>query len=253
MVPGVLTSESPCRAASPERGWTSATYPSGKAIEIPVGTSARSPGARITSTAVTRSAPASPGWAYVGSGSPGSSRRTATGRPDSVTGGPYSHGWVSDVTETPAGHAERLSVPFRWWVQGTMLVATFWLAFVVATPGLVAWSATGLLLLVMVGLLLAYGAPRVEVESGWLRAGRARIAGEFVGNVEPLDAAETRRIAGPGADARAFLLLRPYLKRAVKVTIDDDRDPTPYWLVSTRDPEHLAAAIRVISSSGSPR
>jgi Protein of unknown function (DUF3093) len=160
---------------------------------------------------------------------------------------------VSDVTETPAGHAERLSVPFRWWVQGTMLVATFWLAFVVATPGLVAWSATGLLLLVMVGLLLAYGAPRVEVESGWLRAGRARIAGEFVGNVEPLDAAETRRVAGPGADARAFLLLRPYLKRAVKVTIDDDRDPTPYWLVSTRDPEHLAAAIRVISSSGSPR
>jgi hypothetical protein len=160
---------------------------------------------------------------------------------------------VSDVTETPATHAERLSVPFRWWVQGTMLVATFWLAFVVATPAVVAWSATAVLLLVMVGLLLAYGAPRVEVEAGWLRAGRARISGEFVGIAEPLVAAETRRVAGPGADARAYLLLRPYLKRAVRVTIADDRDPTPYWLVSTRDPEHLAAAIRVISGSGSPR
>jgi hypothetical protein len=27
------------------------------------------------------------------------------------------------------------------------------------------------------------------------------------------------------------------------VSVRDDRDPTPYWLVSSRDPEHLAAAI----------
>jgi hypothetical protein len=163
------------------------------------------------------------------------------------------HVRVTETPASPATHHERLSVPFRWWVQGTMLVATFWLAFVVATPALVAWSATGVLLLVMVGLFLAYGAPRVEVEAGWLRAGRARIPGEFVGSAEPLDAAETRRVAGPGADARAYLLLRPYLKRAVRVTIRDDRDPTPYWLVSSRDPEHLAVAIRVISGSGTPR
>jgi hypothetical protein len=158
-------------------------------------------------------------------------------------------------TERPgdAGHHERLSVPLRWWVQGTMLVATFWLAFVVAMPALAAWSATAVLLLAMTGLFLGYGAPRVDVEGGWLRAGRARIAGEFLGEVQPLDAAETRRVAGPGADTRAFLLLRPYLKRAVRVTIRDDRDPTPYWLVSSRDPEHLAAAIRVISGSGAAR
>jgi hypothetical protein len=152
-----------------------------------------------------------------------------------------------------ASYREKLSVPLRWWVQGTMLVATFWLAFVVAAPALVAWSATAVLLLIMVGLFLGYGAPRIEVGDGWLRAGRARIAGEFLGDAEPLDAAETRRVAGPGADARAYLLLRPYLKRAVRVTVRDDRDPTPYWLVSSRDPEHLATAIRVISGSGAPR
>ena len=63
MVPGVFTMDSPCRAASPERGWTSATKPGGSAIATPVGTIARSPGARVTSTVVSRSAPASPGWA----------------------------------------------------------------------------------------------------------------------------------------------------------------------------------------------
>ncbi len=158
------------------------------------------------------------------------------------------------VPETPdpvvaatAGHHERLSVPLRWWVQGTMLIATFWLAFVVATPPLVAWTATGVLLLMMVTLFVSYGSPRVEVEDGWLQAGRARISGEYLDGAEPLDPAASRRLAGLEADARAYLLLRPYLKRAVRISVCDDRDPAPYWLVSTRDPERLAAAVRVIS------
>ena len=160
------------------------------------------------------------------------------------------------MAETPAPsatHHERLTVPLRGWVQGTMLVATFWLAFVVATPGPVAWSATGVLLAMMTGLFLSYGSPRIDVEGGWLRAGRARIAGEFLGEVVALDAAGTRRVAGPEADVRAYLLLRPYVKRSVRVVVRDERDPAPYWLLSTRDPESLTAAIRVISDSGAAR
>ncbi len=117
-------------------------------------------------------------------------------------------------------------------------------------PELVAWSATGVLLLVMVVVFVGYGAQEIVVADGWLRAGRARIAGDYLGGADALDPAETRRVAGRDADARAYLLLRPYLKRSVRVTISDRRDPTPYWLVSTRDPERLAAAIRVISRGG---
>jgi len=158
-----------------------------------------------------------------------------------------------EPTASPAEHHEQLSVPLRWWVQGTMLVATFWLAFIVATPAVVAWTATAVLVLAMTGLFLGYGAARVDVAEGWLQAGRARISGEFLAGAEPLDAHATRRVAGPEADARAYLLLRPYLKRAVRVTVRDDRDPTPYWLVGTRDAEHLAAAIRVISATDPSR
>ena len=156
---------------------------------------------------------------------------------------------TTDASADPAaGHREQLRVPLRWWVQGTMLMATFWLAFVVSMPAAWAWSATAVLVLLMVLLFWGYGAPRVEVEDGWLRAGRARISGEFLGGAESLDPEATRRVAGPEADARAYLLLRPYLKRSVRVTVRDSRDPAPYWLVSSRDPEHLAAAIRVIST-----
>jgi hypothetical protein len=79
---------------------------------------------------------------------------------------------------------------------------------------------------------------------GWFRAGRARIEAEHLGGVTALDAEETRRVAGPEADARAYLLLRPYAKRAVKVEITDPADPAPYWLVCTRHPDELASALR---------
>src|SRR4051812_37691187 len=247
MVPGVFTIDRPCRAASPERGCTSATYPSGTAIATPVGTSARSPGPRVTSTAVTRSAPASPGWAYAGSGRSGSRRTTGTGSSTRRTLVRPGSGRIRSVDA--AAYDERLTVPLRWWVQGTMLVATLWLALIVAVPASAAWACTGLALACLATLLISYGGARVSVRDGWLRAGRARIEAEHVGEVAALDAEETRRVAGPQADARAYLLLRPYLKRAVRVEITDPADPAPYWLVSSRHPDELAEALRELTRS----
>jgi hypothetical protein len=148
-----------------------------------------------------------------------------------------------------AGYDERLGVPLRWWVQGVMLVATLWLALVVAVPGLAAWVCTGIALALLAALFLSYGGARVGVDAGWFRAGRARIEAVHLGEVVALDAEETRRVAGPEADARAYLLLRPYLKRAVRVEITDPDDPAPYWLVSSRHPDELARAIRALTDS----
>lgn len=138
---------------------------------------------------------------------------------------------------------ERLGVPLRWWVQGVMFVATVWLALVVAMPATWAWSITGAVLALLALAFAAYGSARVSVGDGWFRAGRARIETSYVGAAVALDAEATRRTAGRDADARAFLVLRPYLNRAVKVEIVDPADPTPYWLVSTRHPEALASAL----------
>ena len=149
----------------------------------------------------------------------------------------------------PATYAERLSVPLRWWVQATMLLATLWLAFVVAMPVWAASLAAGLLALVTYGLFLWVGAARVEVRAGELHAGAAHIPVDLLGEVEPLDAEATRRTLGVDADARAFLLTRPYLKRSVRVGVADPADPTPYWLVSTRHPTRLADALSEATST----
>ena len=147
-------------------------------------------------------------------------------------------------------YAERLGVPLRWWVQGTMLVATLWLAVVVAMPALGAWIITAVALAILFLGLWAYGSARITVDDATFRAGRAHIAATYVGAVTALDPEETRRTAGVDADARAYLVLRPYLKRAVKVEITDPSDPAPYWLVCTRRPEELAKALTALTHAG---
>lgn len=149
---------------------------------------------------------------------------------------------------TPA-YSERLGVPLRWWVQGTMLVATLWLAVLVATPAPVAWLVTAVSLTLLFFCLWSFGNARIVIADGELRAGRAHIAAQHLGAATPLDAEQTRRTAGVDADARAFLLLRPYLKRAVKVEITDPADPAPYWLLSSRHPEELAKALTALTTT----
>lgn len=147
------------------------------------------------------------------------------------------------MSKRSATYRERLRVPVRWWIQGSLLVASFWVAMVVAIPAAAAWGITTALMTLVAWGLWSYGHARVVVEDGWLKAGRARIEVGYLGNVVALDKAQAREVSGPQADARAFLLLRPYLDQAVRIEIEDPGDPTPYWLVSSRRPARLVAAL----------
>lgn len=147
------------------------------------------------------------------------------------------------MTRTPARFRETLTVPLRWWVQVTMLLATFWLAFVVAMPMWVATVFAGILALIIGTIFLVFGSASVEVRDGQLRAGGAVIDLAHVGPARPLGKVGTRQVLGVDADARAYLLTRPYLKYSVQVPIRDPQDPTPYWLLSSRHPRKLAAAL----------
>lgn len=148
----------------------------------------------------------------------------------------------------PADYSERLSAPLRWWVQATMLAASIWLAVVVALPATAAWAVTGVFVALFALALWSYGNVQVAVRDGVLHAGRARIEARWLGTATALDAETTRELAGPRADARAFLVMRPYLKRAVRVEVLDPDDPTPYWLISSRRPEQLAASLTGLNS-----
>ncbi len=134
-------------------------------------------------------------------------------------------------------------MPLRWWVQIIMLLATLWLAFIIATPPWLAWTVSGVLLAFAFGILTWIGAAKVAVNHGIVYAGAAQISARHLGEPHILDRDATRNVLGVGADARAYLLTRPYLKHAVRVEILDQADPTPYWVIGTRAPESLAKAI----------
>lgn len=138
---------------------------------------------------------------------------------------------------------ERLTVPLAWWALTTMFLASVLIAFLVATPLPVALGVTAALSLLAGAVLIGYGRAEIEVDSGTLVAGRARIDLAFVGDPVGLDDDQTRAAIGVQADARAYLVVRPYLSESVKIPIEDPDDPTPYWLVMTRRRAALLSAL----------
>ena len=65
-----------------------------------------------------------------------------------------------------------------------------------------------------------------------------------------LDAEEARAWRTYKSDARAFMLMRGYVPRAVRIEVTDPQDPTPYVYLSSRDPEALASAVEAMRAEG---
>lgn len=134
-------------------------------------------------------------------------------------------------------------MPGWWWPVAAALVTLLGaeihagrsLGWKIATYAVVGTLATM--------LLVFAGSARVEVGNGELMAGRARLPLEYAGDVRALDRAATRTAVGPEADPCAYNLTRSWLAGSVRVEVVDPDDDTPYWLVGSRQPERLAAAL----------
>ena len=140
-------------------------------------------------------------------------------------------------------YREKLSVPVWWWIIAAIAVITLFVITAVPVGYFAGVLVGGVALLLMVLFFLQYGAARVEVDGERLRAGRAVIGRTYLGTVEALTGDDARRAFGRDCDPKAYLLLRPYVRGAVRVEITDPRDPAPYWVVATRHPDRLAAAL----------
>jgi len=134
---------------------------------------------------------------------------------------------------------ERLSVPVLWWLLAIGFALTMLLAI-----GLYLGPAWGIgaagASLVVAAVLFVRAALVIGVDPERIRIGRAEIDHRYISGCRALDAAAARQRAGVEADARAHLVLRPYVATAVEITLADPADPVPYWLVSSRRPHELA-------------
>ncbi|HEV2377158.1 MAG TPA: DUF3093 domain-containing protein [Streptosporangiaceae bacterium] len=151
-------------------------------------------------------------------------------------------------------YQERLRPPVSWWLLGLTTVALLGAELAVGAAALgaklVAGSGGVLGWLVYVGLLagcaaalLVWGRATVTVTAASLGAGAAELPISAVGEVTPLDRAQTQALRGSRADPAAHVFMRPYLRYSVYVEVSDPAQPAPYWLVGTSHPVELAAAI----------
>lgn len=100
----------------------------------------------------------------------------------------------------------------------------------------------------VIAALLWRTSPVIEVRADargqrWLHAGTARIETDYLGTAEELDVSGMRQAMGPELRLDAHVCHRPWVHTGVRVAVQDPEDPTPYWLVATRSPGRLAAAL----------
>ncbi|MGV9691257.1 DUF3093 domain-containing protein [Streptomyces sp. NPDC003444] len=140
---------------------------------------------------------------------------------------------------------ERLTAPGSWWAIAGLLGLSGGL--IMFPFGTVPMLGGLIVAAVLAGAAVSsYGSARVRVVAGSLVAGDARIPVSALGAVEVLDAEEARAWRTHKADPRAFMLMRSYVPRAVRIEITDPVDPTPYVYLSSREPEELAAAVDAV-------
>jgi hypothetical protein len=141
-------------------------------------------------------------------------------------------------------YRERLSVPALWWILAVVCIALLGTEVWAGLGGIFPLLTYVVLALIVGAVLVKWSTAVIEVTGGTLRAGRDTLSLDQAGEVVALDEEQAARLRGPRADPAAHLLLRPYLKRAVYIEVADPASEVPYWLLATRRPAELAAAIQ---------
>ncbi len=154
------------------------------------------------------------------------------------------------MAQASTGFYERLRTPLLWWPVAVVVFPLIMELVVVLGPQLsrqAGWTAAIITYLVSAALgaalVLWASGGTVVVRDGELRTGGGRLPLSAVRAVRVADRDVTRRLLGVDADTTAFLSTRGWIHTSVVVEIDDPADDTPYWLVSTRRGEELAATL----------
>ncbi len=126
---------------------------------------------------------------------------------------------------------------------GAALIGSLGIAVVAYVPLWLGMAFAALTVTGVVGALVVYSLTPVTVDDTWFRAGRYRIERRYIAGATALTGEAASAAVGPDADHRAFLFTRPYVKDVVRVDLDDEADPHPYWLVSSRRATELAVAL----------
>jgi len=138
--------------------------------------------------------------------------------------------------------AERISWPIWLWLLALMILASIYLTFWAPFGTL---SATVVSLIFAIALVYSWQKSHLEIVviNNWLYVGNAKIESKYIKKVTVLKKDDFLKIRGPKADPACFNATRFWVTTGVKVELNDKKDPTPYWLISSKKAKALAKSL----------
>jgi hypothetical protein len=143
------------------------------------------------------------------------------------------------MTKSPkqAAYVERVLPSVSFYVAGLFLPFGLFLVVLPFSIEIGLIVAIGSYLVVVgVSYLLA---PKITLNDNLLRVDKATIATAHLGQASVIDRKDQFLERGHKLSTLAYKRFQIGVKGLVKITLQDEKDPTPYWLVATRHPEVL--------------
>ena len=129
------------------------------------------------------------------------------------------------------------TLAFIYFLLGSIVIA-IWAAL--PAPATQISFILSLLLLLLIARSLS---SKILLTNDVLYVGKAAIETKFIAEVILLDKKEMALERTVRIDPAAHLSLKFWEPKGVKIILQDKRDPTPYWLVTTKRGEELKSAI----------
>lgn len=138
-------------------------------------------------------------------------------------------------------------MPLYWWFLAAFLVLLTSMQFYLNRNFW--WFIIPLVVLSAVAawVLLSWSSTVLTVEEDpdgtrWLSVKSANLPHTVVSRSLAVPSTAKRNAMGRQLDPAAFVVSHGWVPEMVMLVLDDPEDPTPYWLVSTRNPEALLEA-----------
>jgi hypothetical protein len=137
---------------------------------------------------------------------------------------------------------EQLSWGFGVWSFIAMLCLSIYLSIWAPLGNLAAIMVTAISLCAAFALSIKMRTT-IYVTNQMLHVNKAKIDLKYIKSATVLTPVEYKKMIGVAADPAAFLAINFWIRSGVKVELKDKKDPTPYWLISSRNPKKLVKAL----------
>lgn len=147
-------------------------------------------------------------------------------------------------------YRERLRTPWWWYPIGIVVGILLGAEFDFVMPQALVGLPILLAVLVAIAVVWRFSSATVRVTGGQVVAGGRSLPVAAVDRGYRLNYAELRRLVGRDGDPLAFTFIRSWVGPGVQLVLEqpDDRPAAgrpdePYWVLSSRHPDRLLAAV----------